>query len=177
MKWSFFGGCFFAFLLMSCSKTEQTAVDKTGVTTSNTLTETAETKTKEEIYDSLPKEWTMLTEKDGKQIIYLPCDYQNEKIILSKEQSVYKLLHEIAQDGYYFIIENIEKKDGKYVFTLREEFSDDKAKKVFYTLEIKDKSQAIWNVFDDEGKLRNMTTTDSKFESGYKTVEEPPCLE
>lgn len=172
-----FVGCFFAFLLMSCSKSEQSAVDKTDSTTSSIVTEAAEPKTKEEIYDAIPKEWTMLTEKDGKQIIYLPCDYQNEKIILSKEQSVYKLLHEIAQDGYYFIIENIENKDGKYVFTLREEFSDDKAKKVFYTLEIKDKNQAIWNVFDDEGKFHNITTTDSKFETNYKTVEEPPCLE
>lgn len=172
-----FVGCFFAFLLVSCSKTEQTTVEKTDGAPSSIITETAEPKTMEEIYDALPKDWTMLTEKDGKQIIYLPCDYQNEKIILSKEQSIYKLLHEIAQDGYYFIIENIENKDGKYIFTLREEFSDDKAKKVFYTLEIKDKNQAIWNVFDDEGKLHNITTTDSKFESSYKTVEEPPCLE
>jgi hypothetical protein len=97
--------------------------------------------------------------------------------VISKEQSVYKLLHEIAQDGYYFIIENIENNDGKYIFTLREEFSDDKAPKIIYTLEIKDKNQAIWTVFDDEGKLHNITTTDSKFESNYKTVEEPPCLE
>jgi hypothetical protein len=76
-----FVGCFFAFLLMSCSKTEQNTIEKMGGATSNIITETAEPKTKEYIFSALPKEWTMLTDKDGKQIIYLPCDFQRAKCL------------------------------------------------------------------------------------------------
>ncbi len=182
MKLQNFGIYFLTFLVLSCSKKEQSSSYENSVISptesrNETVQNSERSLTKEELFDSLPKEWTMLTSKNGKQIIYIPCDYQNQKILLENQNGILKLTHEIAQDGYYFLVENIEKRDEKYIFTLKEEHSEKETKKIIYTLEPKENHQAIWNVYDDEGKLTNITTTDSRFESEYKTEEEPPCLE
>jgi hypothetical protein len=129
-----------------------------------------------EIFKSVPKEWTMLTKKDSKQIIYIPCDYQNQQIRLSHDGK-YALEHIIGQDAYYFQIKNITKNGNTYLFELQEENAEKGQENVHYTLDIKDNNQAVWNVYNDERKMAGITTTDSRFESRYKTVEEPPCLD
>ncbi|SFN08386.1 hypothetical protein SAMN05421594_0903 [Chryseobacterium oleae] len=129
-----------------------------------------------DIFKSVPKEWTMLTKKDSGYIIYIPCDYQNQKIILSHEGK-YALEHIIGQDAYYFEIKNITKKGSTYLFELHEESAEKGQENVNYTLDIKDNNQAVWGVYNDVRKLTEITTTDSGFESKYKTVEEPPCLD
>ncbi|PQA90567.1 hypothetical protein B0A69_19760 [Chryseobacterium shigense] len=130
----------------------------------------------DDIFKSLPKEWTMLTKKDSKYIIYIPCDYQNQKIILSNKEK-YALEHIIGQDAYYFQIKNIRKDGNTYLFELQEENAEKGQENVMYTLDIKDNHQAVWDVYNDERKMAAITTTDSRFENRYKTVEEPPCLE
>ncbi|MGU3375966.1 hypothetical protein [Chryseobacterium sp. M5A1_1a] len=129
-----------------------------------------------EIFKSVPKEWTMLTKKDSEYIIYIPCDYQNQKIVLSNDGK-YELVHNIGQDAYYFQIKNIRKNGNTYLFELHEENAEKGKENVDYTLDIKDHNQAVWGVYNDERKITAITTTDSRFESKYKTVEEPPCLE
>lgn len=130
----------------------------------------------EDIFKSLPKEWTMLTKDGSKYIIYIPCDYQNQKIILSNNGK-YALEHVIGQDAYYFKIKNIKKNGNTYVFELLDENAEKGQENVNYTLNIKDDNQAVWDVYNDERKIAGITTTDTHFESKYKTVEEPPCLE
>ena len=129
-----------------------------------------------EIFKSVPKEWTMLTKKESGYIIYIPCDYQNQKIILS-DNGKYTLEHIIGQDAYYFQIKNIRKNGNTYLFELYEENTEKGKENVDYTLNIKDHNQAVWEVYNEERKITGITTIDSRFESRYKTVEEPPCLE
>ncbi|MCT2405936.1 hypothetical protein NZD88_00030 [Chryseobacterium antibioticum] len=129
-----------------------------------------------EIFEALPKEWTMLTKEDSKQIIYIPCDYQNQKIRLNHDGK-YALEHIIGQDAYYFQIKNIRKDGNTYLFELQEENAEKGQENVHYTLDIKDNNQAVWDVYNDERKMAGITTTDSRFDSRYKTVEEPPCLD
>lgn len=139
-------------------------------------TEIKSVDTMEDIFKSLPKEWTMLTKDGSKYIIYIPCDYQNQKIILSNNGK-YALEHVIGQDAYYFKIKNIKKNGNTYVFELLDENAEKGQENVNYTLNIKDDNQAVWDVYNDERKIAGITTTDTHFESKYKTVEEPPCLE
>lgn len=131
-----------------------------------------------EIFKAVPKEWTMLTKKGVEYIIYIPCDYQNQKIVLSNDGK-YELVHTIGQDAYYFQIKSIRKNGNTYLFELHEENAEKGKEKenVNYTLDIKDHNQAVWEVYNDVRKITAITTTDSRFESKYKTVEEPPCLE
>lgn len=136
--------------------------------------ETKKTDNFAEIFQSLPKEWIMLTKENEKYIIYIPCDYQNQSIVLNKNGK-YTLQHAIGQDAYYFEIRDIKKQGNRYTFELYEENAE--KRNIQYTLEIKDNNQATWGVYDGERKITNILTTDARFESRYKTVEEPPCLE
>ncbi|PIF46843.1 hypothetical protein CLU96_3885 [Chryseobacterium sp. 52] len=142
----------------------------------NHHSETKSSDDPDETFRSLPKEWTMLTKEGSKYIIYIPCDYQNQKILLSNHGK-YALEHIIGQDAYYFQIKNIRKEGNTYLFELHEENAEKGKEDVQYTLDIKDNNQAVWGVYNDERKMRAITTTDSRFENKYKTVEEPPCLE
>lgn len=154
----------------SLSKTSESIVPK------NHQSEIKSSVAWEEIFKSLPKEWTMLTKKDSKYIIYIPCDYQNQKIILSNKGKC-ALEHIIGQDAYYFQIKNIRKDENTYLFELQEKNAEKGQENVVYTLDIKKNNQALWDVYNDERKMAGITTTDSRFESRYKKVEEPPCLE
>lgn len=168
-----------ALWMLSCSQKETTSqqVDVVPTNSETTSNGVDNPETTQEIFDSLPKEWTMLTLKDGKQIIYIPCDYQNQKLILKKEQGKLKLIHEIGQDGYYFDVQEIKKGDKEYTFLLHEAGNEEQSDDIIYQLKIGENYQGIWNLYNDERQLVDLYTTDSRFENNYKTIEEPPCLE
>ena len=118
------------------------------------------------------KRWIALTMKNDKEVIYIPCDYQNTEIKISKSN----LDITIGQDGWVEKIQSINEENG---FVKIQTTVDDKTKK-YYINFIDDNTIKInWEELDYDNKIikYNFKMISENIKNKFKTIEEPPCLE
>lgn len=137
-------------------------------------------KTTEAIQDTLvfAKHWHEVSKIEGKQVIFIPCDYQNTEFIIEEGNGQQKFIEVTGQDGWQNILDSIVAVDE--VITKVYVKRPDNATITFQITKLSDSlSQWSWTEKGYDGALEKYTInmTSEAYKNTYPIVEEPPCLD
>lgn len=122
----------------------------------------------------LPKSYIQLTEKDGKQIIFNPCDAANGAITIQAKSNIYELVLMEGHEATLMKIISVEKKIDTYYFDV-EVYDKLHQKGVSLKPLGNNFKTALWtiNVFGNE---TNDTYVVADFKDEYPIIDQP-CSE
>jgi hypothetical protein len=126
-------------------------------------------------YDTLkhfdfPSSWTMLTQREGKLVVFNPCD-ANNPVIEIRQDTLY--INFGQEEGFYNITSILKNDHDKVILVAKPDFGDnpDKFKVEFLD---KERKQARWFIWSNDSTAE--TFTDTRFVNEYANIKQP-CRE
>lgn len=124
------------------------------------------------------KHWYEISNIDGEDVIFVPCDYQNTEFIFEDADGTNKMIEVTGQDGWEDTVDEIITVDRKT--TKVSVFRPDHVKITFHVTKISEQLYNwTWEEPDYDGNTNeySIDMTPEAYKDSYKTVEEPPCME
>lgn len=126
---------------------------------------------------TFPDHWYEVSNINGEQVIFIPCDYQNTEFILSNSDDKHEFVEVTGQDGWKSEIEEIIQIDNK---TMKVSIvRPDDLKVSFMVTEINTRLYNwTWKERDYDGSMieYSINMTPQEHKDSFKVVEEPPCM-
>lgn len=133
--------------------------------------------TKKEAFDlnSFPKDWVRLTDKDGKLVVYNPCDAGNLLLTISKKSGHFELLLHGQQEDYNFkILETTQLNDTIFLKTKWKDSDEQQDFKFFWTNKEKGLGRFI-TTYSNGYTSDNIFVTSDK-QTNFEKIDQP-CRE
>lgn len=146
-------------LIISCQPQQKTTADLTA----------AQTYSVDSVND-LPKSWTMLTEYNGKQVIYHPCD-ANNTVVEIRHDTLY--INWGQEEGFYNIISITKNAPNKITFLAKGDLEE--TPDTFH-LEFLDNAKKKARLFVWLNDSTSQVFTDTRLVRDYEDIKQP-CRE
>ncbi|MFZ6014662.1 MAG: hypothetical protein ACOYXT_30255 [Bacteroidota bacterium] len=148
-----------ALTLISCRQQEQTtASDLASKTAIDSVT----------LADLAPS-WIQLTEKDGKQVIYLPCDANNTEIGIRHDT----LYINWGQEEEFYNILSLDQHSTRLALKVNPDYDENEIRNFRFEFLDEDKKKARWYLWQDS---TSAVFIDSRIKDQYQEIKQP-CLE